>query len=305
MLGKENLEKLDSEDKLVIHGDNVYRKLFIFENEGKIPETLWDNTSNAANAADEIKKLFSNIVFDTPKPIPYIMEMLKIATRKDDIILDFFSGSATTAHAVMQRNIEEETNCKYIMVQLDEPVKKGSEAEKAGYKTIDEIGRERIRRAAKKLAEDNPEKAKGVDLGFKTYYLKATDKNTLDKIIEFNPMLPIDGEDIKSKFGVDTVLETWKIKDGYGFNTNVQKIDLRGYTAYLLSDSKVGTSLYLIEDMPEKSIIELVRKIEAHELNLDRIIEYGYAFSYSTNTALRSNLKTLKNRTSIEPILRY
>lgn len=305
LLGKENLEKLDSEDKLVIHGDNVYRKLFIFENEGKIPETLWDNTSNAANAADEIKKLFANIVFDTPKPIPYIMEMLKIATRKDDIILDFFSGSATTAHAVMQRNIEEETNCKYIMVQLDEPVKKGSEAEKAGYKTIDEIGRERIRRAAKKLAEDNPEKAKGVDLGFKTYYLKATDKNTLDKIIEFNPMLPIDGEDIKSKFGVDTVLETWKIKDGYGFNTNVQKIDLRGYTAYLLSDSKVGTSLYLIEDMPEKSIIELVRKIEAHELNLDRIIEYGYAFSYSTNTALRSNLKTLKNRTSIEPILRY
>lgn len=305
LLGKENLEKLDSEDKLVIHGDNVYRKLFIFENEGKIPETLWDNTSNAANAADEIKKLFSNIVFDTPKPIPYIMEMLKIVTRKDDIILDFFSGSATTAHAVMQRNIEEETNCKYIMVQLDEPVKKGSEAEKGGYKTIDEIGRERIRRAAKKLAEDNPEKAKGVDLGFKTYYLKATDKNTLDKIIEFNPMLPIDGEDIKSKFGVDTVLETWKIKDGYGFNTNVQKIDLRGYTAYLLSDSKVGTSLYLIEDMPEKSIIELVRKIEAHELNLDRIIEYGYAFSYSTNTALRSNLKTLKNRTSIEPILRY
>ena len=100
-------------------------------------------------------------------------------------------------------------------------------------------------------------------------------------------------------------METWKIKDGYGFNTNVQKIDLRGYTAYLLSDSKVGTSLYLIEDMPEKSIIELVRKIEAHELNLDRIIEYGYAFSYSTNTALRSNLKTLKNRTSIEPILRY
>lgn len=305
LLGKENLEKLDTEDKLVIHGDNVYRKLFIFENDGKIPETLWDNTSNAANAADEIKKLFSNIVFDTPKPIPYITEMLKIATKKDDIILDFFSGSATTAHAVMQRNILEEAGCKYIMVQLDEPVKKGSEAEKAGYKTIDEIGRERIRRAAKNLAEDYHEKAKGVDLGFKTYYLKATDKNTLDKITEFNPMLPIDGEDIKSKFGVDTVLETWKIRDGYGFNAMVQTIDLQGYTAYLLSDNKVGTSLYLIDDMPEKSIIELVRKIETHELNLDRIIEYGYAFSYTTNTALRSNLKTLKNRTSIEPILRY
>lgn len=261
------------------------------------------------DAYEDLENLFHlKGIFGYSKPRNYIKKIIDAAIyhHKDAIVLDFFSGSATTAHAIMQRNIEDDnSNCKYILVQLDEPVKKGSEAEKAGYKTIDEIGRERIRRAAKKLAEDYPKKAKDVDLGFKTYYLKTTTKNTLDKIINFNPALPIDGEDIKGKFGVDTVLETWKIRDGYGFNATVQTIDLHGYTAYLLSDNKVGTSLYLIDDMPEKSIIELVRKIEAHELNLDRIIEYGYAFSYTTNTALRSNLKTLKNRTSIEPIIRY
>ena len=86
-----------------------------------------------------------------------------------DIILDFFSSNATTAHAVMQLNAQDGGKRKFIMVQLDEPVKKGREAEKAGYKTIDEIGRERIRRAAKKIKTENPETK--ADLGFQTFYL--------------------------------------------------------------------------------------------------------------------------------------
>ncbi len=106
LFSKENLKKLDQEDKLIIRGDNIYRKMFIWENKGKIPETLWDDVSNAANASDEIKKLFIEIVFDTPKPIPYIKRMIEISTLSNDIILDFFSGSATTAHAVMQENIK-------------------------------------------------------------------------------------------------------------------------------------------------------------------------------------------------------
>lgn len=261
---------------------------------------LTDNQYSNDNATKEIAELIDKNLFDFPKPTTLIKELIGLVT-DEAIVMDFFSGSGTTADSVMQLNVKEQCNLQYVMVQLNEPCKSNVH----GYKTIDEIGRKRIRRAAKKLVKDHPEKAKGVDLGFKTYYLKATDKTTLDKITEFNPMLPIDGEDIKSKFGVDTVLETWKIRDGYGFNAAVQTVDLQGYTAYLLSDNNVGTNLYLIDDMPEKSIIELVRKIEAHELNLDRIIEYGYAFSYTTNTVLRSNLKTLKNRTSIEPIIRY
>ena len=260
------------------------------------------------DAYEELESLFNvSKIFEYSKPKNYVKMLIDAATHFDDkaIILDFFSGSATTAHAVMQRNVSEQLKCKYIMVQLDEPVKEKSEAEKAGYKTIDEIGRERIRRAGKKLSEEEPEKAKDADLGFKTYYLKATDKNTLDKLIEFNPALPINGEDIKSKYGKETIMETWKIRDGYGFNASYKEVDLCGYTAYLLSDSNVGTTLYLLDDMPENAIIELVKKLETYELNPNRIIEYGYAFTHCSNTALSSNLITLKNRPSLFPIIRY
>ena len=154
LFSQENLKRLDDEDKLIIRGDNIYRKMFIYENKGKIPETLWDDVSNAANASDEIKRLFSGIVFDTPKPIPYIKRMLQIATDGNSIILDFFSGSATTAHAVMQLNAEDGGHRKFIMVQLPELCDAKSEAYKAGYKTICDIGEERIRRAGKKIRQN-------------------------------------------------------------------------------------------------------------------------------------------------------
>lgn len=181
LFSKESLQKLDREDKLIIRGDNVYRKMFISENQGKIPETLWDSVSNGANASDEIKKLFDNLIFDTPKPLPYIEEMLRIASNSDSVILDFFSGSATTAHAVMQLNAEDGGNRKYIMVQLPEPCVEGTEAAKAGYKNICEIGKERIRRAANKLRAEKPLDCQGKDMGFKVFKLDTSN------LREWNP----------------------------------------------------------------------------------------------------------------------
>lgn len=283
---------------------NIYTKIWLEDRleEGRVPVDLitkWENRISS----QELKDL--DLPFDFAKPVELIKYLIDLVQNNDNgIVMDFFSGSATTAHSVMASNVRQGKK-KYIMVQIPDECAENSEEFKAGYKTIDEIGRERIRRAAKKIAEENPEKAESLDLGFKTYYLKSTDKQTLDKIVDFDPNMPLDAEDIKSQFGKDTIIETWKIKDGYGFNANVKEIDLKGYTAYLLTDSKVGTSLYLIDDMPDNAIVELVRKIEAYELNVDRIIEYGYAFSHATNTALRSNLKTLKNRNAIEPIIRY
>lgn len=178
LFSKQNLTKLDEEDKLVIRGDNIYRKMFITENKGKIPETLWDTVSNAANAADEIKRLFDEkIVFDTPKPIPYILEMLRIATNPGDVILDFFSGSATTAHAVMQLNAEDGGKRKFIMVQLPEVTDEKSEAYKAGYKNICEIGKERIRRAGDKIKAEAGLTALNLDIGFRVLKLDDTNMN--------------------------------------------------------------------------------------------------------------------------------
>ncbi|MGP1506813.1 MAG: DNA methyltransferase, partial [Campylobacter sp.] len=129
-----------------------------------------------------IKDLFSIKIFDYPKSPYFIQELIKLSTGfcNDDIILDFFSGSATTAHAVMVQNLEDGGNRKFIMVQLPEKTDEDSEAYKAGYKNICEIGKERIRRAGKKILEDNKykESIENLDIGFRV--LKLDDTNMRD-----------------------------------------------------------------------------------------------------------------------------
>lgn len=126
--------------------------------DGVVPTTYWsyDECGHNDEARKEIKELFLKPPFDSPKPTRLIKQILRIATNKDDIVLDFFSGSATTAHAIMQQNVEDGGSRKFIMVQLPERTEEKSEAYKAGLRTICEIGKERIRRAAKKIREENP-----------------------------------------------------------------------------------------------------------------------------------------------------
>lgn len=259
-----------------------------------------DGTTTFTDVMGENKKG----CFNNPKNIEMIKYFFDLCTHQDDIVLDFFSGSASSAHAVMDLNASDKGNRKFIMVQLNEPVKKDSEAEKAGYKTIDEIGRERIRRAAVKIKAEHPETK--ADLGFKTYYLKDMPKESLDKIKVFNPseLFTSDGDIVKS-LGEKTLLQTWQIKDGFGFNIKPQKIDLEGYTAYLLEDEKIGKFLYLLSEPKEESIKELIRKIESLELSVDKIFIYGYSFDFNMLSSISTNLKTLKNRNPLEPIVRY
>ncbi len=278
------------------------------------PKSVWDD-NNFLNETGtvELKKLGFNSEFDFPKPIGLIGRCIQLATSSENsesesdyspIILDFFSGSATTAHAVMQLNAQDGGNRKFIMVQLDEKVKKDSEAEKAGYKTIDEIGRERIRRAAAKIKSENPDTK--ADLGFKTYYLKSMPQNTLDKIKIFNPkeLFSSNGDIVKS-LGKETLLQTWQIKDGFGFDCIQQKIDIKGCTAYLLENEEIGKYLYLLAQMSENSIKEFIRRIEAKELSPTKVFVYGYSFDFDSLTALTKNLEMLKNRDKIDAIIRY
>ncbi len=171
LVGLENMKKLDEEKRLIENGDKLYRKLFLSEVAGSVPETIWLDTSNTANAADELKKIFDKkAYFDTPKPIPYLLKMAKLATNSDDLILDFFSGSGTTAHAVMQLNAEDGGSRRFICVQLPEETDEKSEARKAGFDTIAEIAKERIRRAGRQIS-DGLQSGQNVDMGFKVFKL--------------------------------------------------------------------------------------------------------------------------------------
>ena len=236
LFSKENLQKLDDDDKLVIKGDTIYRKLFLFENKGRIPETIWDNVSNSANASDEIKNIFKNIVFDTSKPIPYIKEMLKIITNSNsnDIILDFFSGSATTAHAVMQLNAEDGGNRKYIMVQLPQLCDEKTEAYKNGYKNICEIGKERIRRAGAKIKEEM-ENTENLDIGFRVFKLDSTNFNRwnvpLFEDIDINEYLNNAKEIVDDRTEVDAMFEIL-IKNGFPLTEKIYSLDVDNYKFY-------------------------------------------------------------------------
>jgi adenine-specific DNA-methyltransferase len=158
----------------------------LFESDKEVMRSV--HFSYAQTATVEFNKIFDNIrVFENPKSYDDIKKLVEYVTAKDDedIILDFFSGSATTAHAIMQLNIEDGGNRKFIMVQLPEICDENSEAYKAGYKNICEIGKERIRRAGKKLTETDGQMKLGeekndLDIGFKVFKLDTSNLKTWD-----------------------------------------------------------------------------------------------------------------------------
>ena len=153
------LEKIES-GEIIFNSDEtkIIRKIYLNNQEGRVPENLWQGelygTTRMANA--EIKELFDeSTIFDTPKPSQLVKRIMQLfPNEKDFFVLDFFAGSGTTAHAVMDLNKEDGGNRKYICVQLPELCEEKSEAYKAGYKTIAEISKERIRRASRKVNDD-------------------------------------------------------------------------------------------------------------------------------------------------------
>ena len=154
-------------------------KKFLSEGkQGLTPETLLvaENAGTNDSAKRELVSLFDGIaVFETPKPVSLIMHILSICNNaKEGICLDFFSGTSTTAHAVMQLNAEDGGHRKFIMVQLPEKCDEASEAYKAGYKTICEIGKERIRRAGDKIKSESPMATQDLDIGFRVLKLDNT-----------------------------------------------------------------------------------------------------------------------------------
>ena len=174
-------------------GENTYPRLKKFLSEmdgGMVPVDLWrqEDTGTTDQGSKELESLLGRKIFDFPKPQSLVKRIISLILNGDDgknnFILDFFSGSATTAHAVMQLNAEDGGHRKFIMVQLPEVTDKKSEAYKAGYKNICEIGKERIRRAGKKIKEDNPLTAQNLDIGFRV--LKCDTTNMKD--VYYNPV---------------------------------------------------------------------------------------------------------------------
>ena len=178
----ETMKKYDKEGKIWFGADGKsipsVKNYLSDVKQGVTPLTIWtyEEVGHNQTAREDVKKCFDGgNPFDTPKPVSLIKRICYVASAdKNDIILDFFSGSATTAHAIMKLNTEDGGHRKFIMVQLPEPTDEKSEAYKAGYKNICEIGKERIRRAGEKIKAEAGEKAADLDIGFKVFKLDSS-----------------------------------------------------------------------------------------------------------------------------------
>lgn len=264
---------------------------------------LYKPEYSSGNGTERIKSLFGFKAFSNPKPASLLYDLLQIGLSNNDVVLDFFGGSSTTADAVMQLNTlsNNKRNIKYILVQLPELCDTKSEAYKNGYKTIDEIGQERIRRAAKKIKEETNA---DIDYGFKHYTIKEVNTNTLDKLEKFEPNYVVSDGSILDEFGINAVLTTWMNEDGYGLTDIYEKLELEDYTAY-----KCQNTIYLLNsNISDLFIKELIEKYEQEEnFDCNRIVIFGYSFTLNEIQTLKDNLQQVKNikGINVEVITRY
>lgn len=235
---KETMQKKYDEGLIVRTTNGLQQKYYLSQasKSRKTVTTWWDDDFLTSSATKMLINLMGDKTFDNPKNINLIIRCLKMIVKfdKDSLILDFFSGSATTAHAVMQLNAEDGGKRKFIMVQLPEVCVENSEAYKAGYKNICEIGKERIRRAGKKIKEENPLTTQDLDIGFRV--LKCDSSNMED--VYFTPKEYMDKQqslfvdNIKKDRNDEDLLFDAMLKLDTPLSSKIEKITIAGKTVY-------------------------------------------------------------------------
>ena len=239
----------------------LYRKKYL-NDEGSLPRTWWDKPDYSArdNGTRTLTNIFGPVkLFDFPKAPEAVKDSIIASNvQGDDIVLDFFSGSATTAHAVMMLNAEDSGRRRFIMVQLPEPSMKDSEAYKAGYKNICEIGKERIRRAGKKIKEESPLTTQDLDTGFRV--LKLDSSNMQDVYYtpaEFDEQKLFD-DNIKPDRTEEDLLFQTMIDLGIELSAKIEKRSIAGKTVWSVSDGYLMACFD--EEVNETTITEIARQ---------------------------------------------
>ena len=248
-----------------------YGKIYLHESEGQIANDFL-NIEYGTNQQGslEVEDLFNARYFDFPKPVSLIKHFITISTHKTDIIMDFFAGSSTTAHATLQMNAEDSGNRKFIMVQLPEPCLNKSEAYKAGYKNIADIGKERIRRAVKEIKEENKQQSlldqnkNNLDFGFKVFKLDKSnfkiwdEEISKDKTVSEQIEMHLEGF-VNPKSSDEDLLYEILIKTGYPLTTQIKKIKLSDKKIYSIENNAL---LICLEKRITKEMIKKIAKLK-------------------------------------------
>lgn len=263
-------KKVDEENNLItaeLSGGEwrIFRKDYLISEDGKAATTLiksiWtENIINNDYGKKSIKELFGSNIMSFPKPPELIKRMIAIGSRKDSIVMDFFSGSATTAQAVMQINSETNENRHFIMVQLPEICAEKTEAFKAGYKTICDIGEERIRRAGKKIKDESPLTTTDLDIGFRVFKVDSTNmEDVYYRPADYNQgQMELFADNIKPDRTPEDLLFQVMLDLGILLSSDIQEAEIAGKKVFYVADG------YLIacfdKDVTEETVKALAQK---------------------------------------------
>lgn len=294
---EESMNKMISEGR-IIFGETedklVEIKVYAKDYKQKLSSVI--NLDGRAGS-NELKALFPDLTkaFTNPKTTKLIEELISFACKDDGLILDFFSGSGTTANAVMNLNCRINTEYNFIGVQLDEPNKPDSDLVKKGYETIFDITKTRISRAAENIRKENPD-FHG-DLGFKVFEM-AEDFRVEDDDKELSLMTMTMFDDVMlTDDQYHTLLTTWRLYDGSELTTPVQDIDLDNYTAHLCDNR-----LYMIaSDFSSDALKALLSRLDTDkEFSPNKIVFFGKNFDSVKQMELNEALKSYANKKSLE-----
>lgn len=259
--GEDSYIKLISENRIEWKkGDDGWKPYQKFYLEGRLkqPSNLWQGIEGNKKGSLTVKELLKSKVFETPKPVGLIERCLRISTRSDDLILDFFAGSSTTAHAVYQLNVEESCGRKFIMVQLPEVIEKDSLAFKEGYKTIADLSKQRVRRASAKIKEENPD-YQG-DLGFKVFKLDSTNIKPWELDFDLTEQdLEEQISNIKLDRKEDDVLFEVLLKYGLDLTLPITEHSVAGHKVF---DIGMGALMICLSDDITLDVVEGIAKLK-------------------------------------------
>lgn len=237
----ENL--MQTRDEFIIspnsNGISFYKKQRLVDDlkRGKKPKTLFYKPEySSGNGTSLIKSLFGARLFDNPKSLSLIKDFIKIGSNDDSIVLDFFSGSSTTAHGVMQLNAEDDGKRKYIMVQVSEPISESSEAYKLGYHNIIDVGMERIRRAGKKIKEESGKE--DLDIGFRVFKLDTSNIRNISEIPENTTQNSLEGfvNFIEPGRGPEDLLIQVMLQLGIELSAPIAETTINGHKVFDVDD---------------------------------------------------------------------
>ena len=295
---KENFQKL-IEDDLVWWGNHgkskPKKKRFLADKEGLTPRS-WVDIALTSDGTKDVKKLGLS-VFKFPKPVKLIKHFLQIATKEDDLILDFFAGSSTTAQAVLELNRENSGNRRFILVQLPESTPEDSDARKAGYETISDIGKERIRRVIANMKEDE-ELAESEDLGVKVFKLAESNYRSWNGVEEDTPESY--AEQLRF-FSENPLVEDWTLenvvyeialKEGYRLNSLIEQVkDIEQNMIFRITSADQKQMFYICLD--EELCQDEIDKLGLSNDDLFVCFDHALDDTQASNLSLQCRLKTI------------